>query len=94
MGAAKQGQREDQMPHTPFNALMAITLAVGAVIVFAQSADAQSRSSRDRNNPQVISKCMHDVQEAVPGSYEDTGISRTRTALYLSCVRNGGTIPR
>jgi hypothetical protein len=82
------------MPRAPFSSLVAIALAAGAVVFFVRSADAQSRSSRDRSNPQVISKCMHDVQEAVPGSFEDTGISRTRTALYQSCVRNGGTIPR
>ncbi|WP_163366704.1 hypothetical protein, partial [Klebsiella aerogenes] len=63
-------------------------LSTGAVLVFVSTADAQSRSARQRNNPQVISKCMHDVIDAVPGDRNDQGISRTRAAMYQSCVRN------
>jgi len=82
------------MARPTFKSLMTIAaLSTGAVLVFVSTADAQSRSARQRNNPQVISKCMHDVIDAVPGDRNDQGISRTRAAMYQSCVRNGGSIP-
>jgi hypothetical protein len=87
-------QEEGLMARTTAKSLLTISaLSVGAVLLLVNTADAQSRSARQRSNPQVISKCMHAVQEAVPGDYNDTGISRTRAAMYQSCVRNGGNIP-
>lgn len=67
--------------------------SVGAVMLFAGSANAQSATVPNRSNAVIQSKCMHDVVDAVPGSREDTGVAESRTMLYQSCVANGGTIP-
>lgn len=80
-----------------FNLASVLTVSAASVatmLFLVSTADAQSRSARERNNPRVISKCMHDVVDAVPGDRNDTGISRTRAAMYQACVRNGGTIPQ
>ncbi|QCI68257.1 hypothetical protein [Phreatobacter stygius] len=82
------------MARLTFTSISAFTLAsVGATLLFAGAANAQSATVPNRSNAVIQSKCMHDVVEAVPGSREDTGIAESRTMLYQSCVANGGTIP-
>jgi hypothetical protein len=71
----------------------AVVGSVGAVLIFAGAANAQSATVPNRSNAVIQSKCMHDVVDAVPGSREDTGVAEQRTMLYQSCVANGGTIP-
>jgi hypothetical protein len=87
-------QEETRMAHATLKSLMTVAAVwAAAVVVLAGPAGAQSRSAPLRNNPQVISKCMHDVQEAIPGHRNAPGIMRSRAALYQSCVAHGGEIP-
>jgi hypothetical protein len=76
------------------NSIFSLVAIAGCAVLFCSTtASAQSRSSTQRANPKVQQQCMRAAQARVPGAPTDTGVMEQRTALYQSCVRNGGRIP-
>jgi hypothetical protein len=45
------------------------------------------------SNPALESQCIRVAQRAAPGSYMSTGVMDQRTAIFRSCMANGGTLP-
>jgi hypothetical protein len=85
---------EDQMACTILRSLMIAVVSSGAVLIIAGSAEAQPAKGRMMlNNDKVVSDCIRQVQESVPGDQSYIGVRHNRAALFRACMSNGGKIP-
>ncbi|QCI68268.1 hypothetical protein [Phreatobacter stygius] len=78
------------MSRSARRSLVAALAAAGGLLMLGGCAEQRAMS----NDPAVEAACLRAAQRAAPGSYMGTGVQEQRTALYRSCMANGGTLPR